>query len=31
MGEGRARLDKASLNGSDSSLVGSGMLSLAPP
>jgi hypothetical protein len=31
VGEARARLDKTSLNGSDSSLVGSGMLTLAPP
>jgi hypothetical protein len=29
--ETRARLDKTSLDGGDSSLVGSGMLALAPP
>lgn len=31
MREARARLDKTSLDGGDSSLVGSGMLALAPP
>ena len=31
MRETRARLDKTSLDGGDSSLVGSGMLALAPP
>lgn len=31
MREARARLHKASLNSGDSSLVGSGMLALAPP
>lgn len=31
VGEARARLDKTSLNGGDSSLVGSSMLALAPP
>lgn len=30
MGEARARLDKTCLNSGDSSLVGSGMLALAP-
>lgn len=31
MREARARLDETSLNGSDSSLMGSSMLALAPP